>query len=165
MTREEYVAAVARAKDLIAAGDLFQVNLSQRYETQTAETGLEIYERLSETFGPERVIRSALGASMPADVAYELVRSASPDTAELPVVPGEVTAGVGMYWLEDHGIISVNALGGPGASIWLRFKPAPVEVERFGGISALVEAVERGLEYVAGRAHSIPEMRRLILGG
>jgi L-seryl-tRNA(Ser) seleniumtransferase len=129
------------------------------------ELGLEIHERLSERFGPERVIRSALGASMPADVAYELVRSACPDTAELPVVPGEVTAGVGLYWLEHHGIISVNALGGPGASIWLRFKPAPIEVERFGGVPALIEAVERGLDYVARRAHSTAEMRRLILGG
>ncbi len=128
------------------------------------ELGVEIYQRLSERFGPERVIRSALGASIPAEDVYELVRSASLNGGKLPVVPAEVTAGVGLYWLEHQGIISVNALGGPGASIWLRFKPAPIEVERFGGIPALVEAVEAGLDYVAQRAHSIPEMRRLILG-
>ena len=128
------------------------------------ELGLEIYQRLSERFGPERVIRSALGASIPAEEVYEMVSSASPKGGSLPVVPAEVTAGVGLYWLEHHGIISVNALGGPGASIWLRFKPAPVEVERFGGISALIEAVEQGLEFVAQRAPSIPDMRRLILG-
>jgi L-seryl-tRNA(Ser) seleniumtransferase len=126
--------------------------------------GLEIYQQLSGRFGPERVIRSALGASIPAAEAYELVSSTRPDAAELPLVPAEVTAGVGLYWLQHHGMISVNALGGPGASIWLRFKPAPVEVQRFGGIPALIEAVEAGLDYVAQRAHSVPAMRRLILG-
>jgi L-seryl-tRNA(Ser) seleniumtransferase len=128
------------------------------------ELGLEIYQQLSGRFGPEHVIRSALGASMPAEEVYDLVRSASPNAAEPPVVPAEVTAGVGLYWLEHHGIISVNALGGPGASIWLRFKPAPAEVERFGGIPALIQAVEVGLDHVAQRVHSIPAMRHLILG-
>jgi L-seryl-tRNA(Ser) seleniumtransferase len=127
------------------------------------ELGAEIYEGLSERFGPNRVIQSALGASIPAEVVYGLVASARP-SGGLPIVPAEVTAGIGLYWLEHQGIISVNALGGPGASIWLRFKPAPIEVERFGGIPTLVDVVEAGLDYVAQRAHSIPEMRRLILG-
>jgi seryl-tRNA(Sec) selenium transferase len=126
------------------------------------EMGVKIYEQLRARFGPQRVIRSALGASIPAEDVYELVQAAS--GGELPVVPAEVTAGVGLYWLAHYGIISVNALGGPGASIWLRFKPAPAEVERFGGIPALVEAVEMGLDDLARRAHSISEMRRLILG-
>jgi L-seryl-tRNA(Ser) seleniumtransferase len=128
------------------------------------ELGMEIYQRLCERFGPERVVRSALGASIPAENAYEMLASTMSSDGGLPIVPAEVTAGVGLYWLEYKGIISVNALGGPGASIWLRFKPAPSEVERFGGIPALVEAVEAGLDYVTRRAHSIPEMRRLILG-
>ena len=128
------------------------------------ELGVEIYQRLCERYGAERVVCSALGASIPAEDVYEMVASASPSGGGLPIVPAEVTGGIGLYWLERHGIISTNALGGPGASIWLRFKPAPVEVERFGGIQALVEAVEAGLDYVARRAHSIPEMRRLILG-
>ena len=58
----------------------------------------------------------------------------------------------------------VNALGQPGASIWLRFKPSPDEVERFGGISALIEVLDEGLSFVAARANSIPAMRQLILG-
>jgi L-seryl-tRNA(Ser) seleniumtransferase len=128
------------------------------------ELGREIYHRLRERYGTERVVRSALGASLPAEEVYEMVSAASPSGGELPIVPGEVTAGVGLYWLEKHGIISTNALGGPGASIWLRFKPVPSAVERFGGIPALLEATDAGLEYVAQRAHSIPEMRRLVLG-
>ena len=46
-TRAEYVEAVARAKDLIAAGDLFQVNLSQRFSVQSPESGRSIFQRLA----------------------------------------------------------------------------------------------------------------------
>ena len=83
---------------------------------------------------------------------------------KISLVPAEVTAGIGLFWLERYGIISVNALGQPGASIWLRFKPDPVEVERFGGVAALVEAIDDGLQFVAKKAMSASDMRRLILG-
>jgi para-aminobenzoate synthetase component 1 len=53
-TRERYLAAVQRAKDYIAAGDVYQINLSQRFECratapldETAKTAL--YLRLRET--------------------------------------------------------------------------------------------------------------------
>jgi L-seryl-tRNA(Ser) seleniumtransferase len=124
--------------------------------------GGEIYAVLSGRFGQERVVRSALGASMPADAVYGLVREMR--GRDLPVAPGELTAGIGLYWLGEHGVISVNAMGQPGASIWLRFKPSPGELERFGGIPALLDIVERGIDHVAQRAHSVAEMRRLVLG-
>lgn len=133
-----------------------------RHLREEVQLGAEIYEQLSQRFGPKRVIRSALGASIPDDQFYELVQEIS--GADLPVVPGEVTAGMGLYWLEQHGIISVNALGQPGASIWLRFKPSPGELERFGGVPALIEVVDAGLDFVAQRARAVPEMKRLILG-
>jgi para-aminobenzoate synthetase component 1 len=44
--RDDYVAAVARARDYIAAGDVFQVNLSQRFVTETEESGADVYQRL-----------------------------------------------------------------------------------------------------------------------
>jgi para-aminobenzoate synthetase component 1 len=43
---EEYLRLVARAKDYIAAGDIYQVNLSQRFECPTTEHPYSIYERL-----------------------------------------------------------------------------------------------------------------------
>jgi len=45
-TRDGYVAAVQRCKDYIAAGDIFQVNLSQRFEAEVAVPPEELYGRL-----------------------------------------------------------------------------------------------------------------------
>ncbi len=45
-TREDYLAAIRRAKEYIAAGDIFQVNLSQRFETDIAVPPAELYGRL-----------------------------------------------------------------------------------------------------------------------
>ncbi|MDB5351196.1 MAG: pabB [Planctomycetota bacterium] len=47
LTREDYLAAVARAKDYIVAGDIFQVNLSQRFEAQGQFDPLDLYFKLS----------------------------------------------------------------------------------------------------------------------
>jgi len=45
-TRSAYLEAVARAREYIAAGDIYQVNLSQRFHTRCALDPLEIYTRL-----------------------------------------------------------------------------------------------------------------------
>ncbi|NQT87703.1 aminodeoxychorismate synthase component I [bacterium] len=45
-TRDAYLAAVRRAKDYIAAGDIFQVNLSQRFEGDVDESAADLYRRL-----------------------------------------------------------------------------------------------------------------------
>lgn len=48
MTREEYLAMVRRAKDLIAAGEIYQVNLSQKFTCPRLQeqSGFDIYCRL-----------------------------------------------------------------------------------------------------------------------
>ncbi len=45
-TPDEYRAAVARCAEYIAAGDIFQVNLSQRFTVRPAPDPLELYRRL-----------------------------------------------------------------------------------------------------------------------
>jgi len=45
-THGEYLRAVQRAKDYIAAGDIFEVNISQRFEAETDATPLELYAAL-----------------------------------------------------------------------------------------------------------------------
>lgn len=45
-THEEYVEAVMRVREYIAAGDIFQVNLSQRFEVELPIPPYELYRRL-----------------------------------------------------------------------------------------------------------------------
>jgi para-aminobenzoate synthetase component 1 len=46
LTKKTYLRRVAQVKEYIAAGDVYQVNLSQRFELQTADEPFAIYERL-----------------------------------------------------------------------------------------------------------------------
>jgi para-aminobenzoate synthetase component 1 len=45
-THEGYLEAVAKAREYICAGDIFQVNLSQRFETELNTPPFELYKRL-----------------------------------------------------------------------------------------------------------------------
>ncbi len=45
-TKKNYLLAVKKAKEYIKAGDIYQVNLSQRFQTRTNLTAFEIYQRL-----------------------------------------------------------------------------------------------------------------------
>ncbi len=45
-THQEYLKAVETARGYIAAGDIFQVNLSQRFDTDFLATPYELYQRL-----------------------------------------------------------------------------------------------------------------------
>ncbi len=47
LTRADFLAAVARAQRYIRAGDIYQVNLSQRLTAQCDDTGWELFQRLS----------------------------------------------------------------------------------------------------------------------
>lgn len=46
MSRAAYLRAVARARDYIAAGDIYQVNLAQRFSALYGGSGLDLYRRL-----------------------------------------------------------------------------------------------------------------------
>jgi para-aminobenzoate synthetase component 1 len=45
-TRERYLAAIVRIKEYISAGDVYQVNLSQRFHARSATPPFEIYQAL-----------------------------------------------------------------------------------------------------------------------
>ncbi len=49
MTKQEYLAKARRAIDYIAAGDIYQVNLTQRFSTRTDAPPLDLYFNLRET--------------------------------------------------------------------------------------------------------------------
>ena len=46
MTLDEYLAKVEQARDYIAAGDIFQVNLTRRFSARVADSSSELYRRL-----------------------------------------------------------------------------------------------------------------------
>ena len=48
-TRDSYRAAILRAKQYIAAGDIYQVNLSQRFQCEVDATPMEFYRALRES--------------------------------------------------------------------------------------------------------------------
>lgn len=70
-TRAEYVSAVEKARQYIIDGDIFEVNLSQRFETELSITPYELYQRL-------RQINPAPFASY-LDFSEVTVVSASPE--------------------------------------------------------------------------------------
>jgi para-aminobenzoate synthetase component 1 len=45
-TRDEYIRAVKKVKDYIYAGDIYQANLTQRFQTETREHPWSLYKRL-----------------------------------------------------------------------------------------------------------------------
>ena len=51
MTKEQYMAMVERAREYIRAGDIFQVVLSQRFETESRASPLDVY-RVLRTMNP-----------------------------------------------------------------------------------------------------------------
>jgi para-aminobenzoate synthetase component 1 len=70
-SRAQYVAAVRRAKQYIAAGDIFQVNLSQRFSGPCPADGLALYARL-------RLLNPAPFAAYAAYPGFEII-SSSPE--------------------------------------------------------------------------------------
>ncbi len=71
LTREAYLAAVRRAKEYIAAGDIYQVNLSQRLSIRTKAHAPDLFLRLGE--------RSPAPFSAYLDTGPFQVLSASPE--------------------------------------------------------------------------------------
>ncbi len=70
-THADYVAAVQRVRDYIYAGDIFQANLSQRFEAPLTETPWHLYQRLRS--------RNAAPFAAYLDFPDAIVLSASPE--------------------------------------------------------------------------------------
>ena len=138
-------------------------NFSPELLHREFEMGLQICDQLQRRYGDEKIKKAALGAVISEEDAMDIVNSIS-SSSEGHCVPAEITAGIGMFLLEQYGIISVNALGQPGARVSLRFKPDPDEVRRFGGIPALIDVLDSAFKYIASKRNSMEAMRQLLQG-
>jgi para-aminobenzoate synthetase component 1 len=76
MTRGQYVSAVQRALEYIAAGDIYQVNLSQRFSAEFAGDASALFERVCET---NPASYAAYMAWPDADGNVQAVLSSSPE--------------------------------------------------------------------------------------
>ena len=79
-TRSDYLDAVEHAREYIAAGDIYQVNLSQRFTVEVQEDGLDLYCRLREASpAPFAAYLDFRAVEVPVGVARLEVLSSSPE--------------------------------------------------------------------------------------
>lgn len=111
------------------------------------------------------VARSDLGPMIHEDdVLREMQRRSGAEGQPVGIVPAEAGAALGMVLLADHGILTVNTHGQPGARISVRLKPTLDALDRVGGIDAAVEAFDAALGRVSALLRDEAAMRALILG-
>lgn len=138
----------------------------QRYSPEMlleeARAGKDLSEALAAALG-HRVTRSDLGPVVDENdvLAMLLERSGVQSTS---VVPAEAAAALGMVLLRDHGILTTNTHGQPGARVSLRFKPTLDALPRMGGVPAVVEAVLASFSTLAPSICDAGRVSELILG-
>lgn len=127
--------------------------------------GKSLHAALADRLGPGRVSPTALGPIIEQDDILTIARERTKETSTRPVVvPAEAAAGLGMLLLEHHGMLTVNALSSPGARASLRLKASEGELDRMGGVGAVVEAVDDAFGRLGRVLEDVAAMRRLILG-
>lgn len=172
--RQELVTRVAakaseygmEARAPIAAGALRSLErFAPRDLIDEAQSGQRLGRALQARLGADLVAVSDLGPMIEEDLAFqEVFRRAGRDTKGAGAVPCEVTSAIGMVLLRDHGILTVNTHGQPGARVSVRLKPTHGAIERVGGIDAAVDAMVASLDAVARVVDDSAAMSALILG-
>ena len=128
------------------------------------DLGITLYEMLTARFGSNRVYQTAIGPSISEEDILEIaVERAIINPEQVILVPAEVSCALGMILLRDWGIITVNASAQPGARVSFRLKPAPEEVERFGGVDAVLQAIEKAFNLVGELLGDQNAARKVIL--
>ncbi|ASY60643.1 UPF0425 pyridoxal phosphate-dependent protein (plasmid) [Sinorhizobium sp. CCBAU 05631] len=133
--------------------------------TQEAAAGQELATALEASMGEGVVRRSDLGPMVDENAVLTVIlERASVPANEIRIVPSEATSALGMLLLTDHGILTVNTHGQPGARVSLRLKPTLDALASVGGVSAVVYAVDACISKVAAIITDEGAMRKLILG-
>lgn len=133
--------------------------------TQEAAAGQELAAALEAKMGEGVVVRSDLGPMVDENAVLAVIlERASVSADAISVVPCEATSAIGMLLLADHGILTVNTHGQPGARVSLRLKPTLDALASVGGVSAVVDAVDACIAKVSTIITDESAMRKLILG-
>lgn len=132
---------------------------------EEAESGQQLAAALQDRMGSELIAVSDLGPMIDEDlVLKEVFRRAGKNPLETEIVPCEITSALGMVLLRDHGILTVNTHGQPGARVSVRLKPTSGAIDRVGGMSKVVDAMASSFDVVASYLNSPEQLAKLILG-
>lgn len=129
-----------------------------------AEAGRQLFDELASRYGRERVAATLLGPIIEADDLLAIALEAAGPEADPSIVPAEAGAALGMLLLEHHGIVTVNAVGSPGARVSLRLKCTAPELERAGGARRVVDTVEDSFRRLAPLLEDREALRGVIVG-
>lgn len=111
------------------------------------------------------VQHTALGPLLSEEsVLSEMMRIGGLRSGKPPIVPCEATTALGVFMLRDHGILTTNTHGQPGASVTLRLKPTSGALERVGGVEGVVAAVCRSMEAAADAMREPAAFHELFFG-
>jgi len=127
--------------------------------------GQQLAGVLEEKLGKEVVQRSDLGPMVDEDAVLRiLLKLAGKEKSKPTIAPCEATSALGMVLLQDHGVLTVNTHGQPGARVSLRLKPTLDALDRVGGFDAVVNAVMASLDKVAKIIDDREAIKQLIVG-
>lgn len=129
-----------------------------------AEAGRQLFVELASRYGTERVVATLLGPIIEADDLLDIALAGVGPSVDPTIVPAEAGAALGMVLLEHHGILTVNAVGSPGARVSLRLKCSAPELERAGGARRVVDAVEDSFRRLARLVEEGAALRGVIVG-
>ncbi len=111
----------------------------------------------------EALHRTVLGPMINEDDIFEKVAHIA-QYGEYRPTPCEVTSALGIVLLRDHGLITANTHGQPGASPTLRLKPVKDAVARLGGADAVAGIIRNALETVAANTQTPQQLASLLYG-
>lgn len=132
---------------------------------EESELGQQLIELFEKKFGAERVQRSDLGPIIVEDEVFAMVlERAGLHASETSLVPAEITSALGAILLRDHGVLTTNTHGQPGAKVSLRLRPTPDGIARLGGLSTVVDALSASMNTLAPMITSPAAISKLILG-
>ena len=120
---------------------------------------------MRERYGADRVSSSDLGPIIDEnDMLHLMMERAGKSPEDTTIVPAEATSALGVLLLRDHGILTTNTHGQPGAKASLRLRPTPEAMETMGDMQTVVGALDQCIGQVAALLDDTTALSALILG-